>query len=256
MPVGVVRIVDGIEMDVIDVKTAGPLIIEGVDVTLSGKRGADNQREPENDESRASHSANYMAPGIERQENAEIGCPTAERRDRSSRKIRSAKQPVLHCLPPKHIIDTVRLPPEVREQFRRHGRAGGRARAARLTVEERTGVARRAALARWVRQRFGASRFGDLGLPGGEIVDSGLADLAAGRISAESLAVSIAMPRLQREGLPLIPPHPHPEDRLYELLSRRSGDLAHARYNAYLRQLSSFANACHGRRLDRMKSAP
>lgn len=149
----------------------------------------------------------------------------------------------------------MKLPLEVREQFRRYGRAGGRARAARLSREARTGVARRAAVARWVRGRFGAARFRDLGLPGGEIVDSGLADLAAGRISAESLAVSIAMPRLQREGLPLIPPHPHPEDRLYELLSRRSSGLAHARYNAYLKQLSSFANACHGRRIDRTKRA-
>jgi len=149
----------------------------------------------------------------------------------------------------------MRLPPAVRAQFRRCGRAGGRARAARLSKEARTGVARRAAAVRWIRQRFGASRFGDLGLPGGEIVDSGLADLAAGRISAESLAVSIAMPRLQREGLPALPPHPDPEDRLYELLSRGSGDLAHARYNAYLRQMSSFAAACHVLRAERMQRA-
>jgi len=149
----------------------------------------------------------------------------------------------------------MRLPREVREQFRRHGRAGGRARAVRLSAEERKGVARRAAISRWVRKRFGAARFSDLGFPGGEIVDSGLADLAAGRISAESLAVSIAMPRLHREGLPLIPSHPDPEDRLYQLLSRQSNDLAHARYNAYLRQMSSFAAACHERRLDRTQRA-
>jgi len=147
----------------------------------------------------------------------------------------------------------MRLPPEVRAQFRRYGRAGGRARAARLSKEARTGVALRAAASRWIKKRFGAPRFRDLGLPGGEIVDSGLADLAAGRISAESLAVSIAMPRLRREGLPSLPPHPDPEDRLYELLSRRSGGLAHERYNAYLRQMSSFAAACRAHRLERMR---
>jgi hypothetical protein len=149
----------------------------------------------------------------------------------------------------------MKLPVEVREQFRRYGRAGGRARAARMSTDARKGVARRAAIARWVRKRFGASSFEDMGLPGGEIVDAGLADLADGRVSAESLAVSVAMPRLEREGVPRTPTQSDPEDRLYRLLSRRSGDLAHARYNAYLRQMSSFANACHGRRLDGIQRA-
>lgn len=149
----------------------------------------------------------------------------------------------------------MRLPPEVREQFRRHGRAGGRARADRMSPEARRAVARRAVIARWIRERFGASSFEELGLPGGEIVDAGLVDLAEGRVSAESLAVSIAMPRLRREGLPRFPALADPEDRLYRLLSRTSGDLAHARYGAFLRQMSSFADACHGRRLDRVRRA-
>jgi hypothetical protein len=149
----------------------------------------------------------------------------------------------------------MKLPIEVREQFRRYGRAGGRARAARMSPDARKGVARRAAIARWVRKRFGASSFQDLGLPGGEIVDAGLADLSNGQVSAESLAVSIAMPRLRREGVPLSSTHADPEDRLYRLLSRRSGDLAHARYNAYLEQMSSFANACHRRRIDQVQNA-
>jgi hypothetical protein len=149
----------------------------------------------------------------------------------------------------------MKLPLEVREQFRRYGRAGGRARAARMSADAKKGVARRAAIARWVRERFGAPSFEELGLPGGEIVDAGLADLADGKVSAESLAVSIAMPRLRREGVPLSPTHTDPEDRLYRLLSRRSGDLAHARYSACLRQMSSFANACHRRRLDQAQRA-
>ena len=149
----------------------------------------------------------------------------------------------------------MKLPLEVREQFRRYGRAGGRARAARMSPDARKGVARRAALARWIRERFGSATFEELGLPGGEIVDAGLADLATGTVSEESLAVSIATPRLRREGVPLGRTDPDPEDRLYGLLSQRSGDLAHARYNAYLSQISSFANACHSRRADRVRNA-
>lgn len=105
----------------------------------------------------------------------------------------------------------MKLPREVREQFRHHGRAGGQARAARLGAEAKIGIARRAVTARWIKVRFGASSFGELGLPGGEIVEAGLTDLAAGRISVESLAVSIAMPRLRHEGVPLGSTQSNPE---------------------------------------------
>jgi len=106
-------------------------------------------------------------------------------------------------------------------------------------------VARQAALCRWIRVRFGAPSFEALGLPGGETIDAGLAGLAAGEETVESLLVSLAAPRLKREGVPL------PRDlfadadiRLYRLLERAGGDLAHARYLAYLRQAVSFADAC------------
>jgi hypothetical protein len=112
-------------------------------------------------------------------------------------------------------------------------------------------VARQAAIRRWVRVRFGAPRFELLGLPGGEVVDAGLAALAAGDESIESLLVSLAAPRLRREGVPL------PRDvfvdadvRLYRLLETTDGRLAHARYLAYLRQAESFANACARARVD------
>ena len=94
-----------------------------------------------------------------------------------------------------------------------------------------------------------------LGLPGGEIVDAGLADLAAGKVTVESLLVSLAAPRLRREGVPLGPVYADPERRLYALLTRRDGDLAHARYGAYLRQMASFADACRAARLDRGRRA-
>lgn len=87
-------------------------------------------------------------------------------------------------------------------------------------------------------------RFADLGLPGGDVVDEGLADLASGRTSAASLLVSLAAPRLRREGVPVTNTQPDPELRLYRLLSSTEGDLTYARYNAYLRLIVSFADAC------------
>jgi hypothetical protein len=97
------------------------------------------------------------------------------------------------------------LPPDVLEQFRRHGREGGRARAARMAPEARTAGARRAATARWIGERFGARDFASLGLPGGELIDTGLDDLACGVTSVESLLVSLASSRLRREGVPVGP---------------------------------------------------
>jgi hypothetical protein len=143
------------------------------------------------------------------------------------------------------------LPPEVLDQFRRHGRRGGEARATRMSAQARRAAARRAATTRWVRKRFGASDFESLGLPGGELVDRGLADLAAGVTSAESLLVSLAAPRLRREGVPVGEVEADPNERLYELIARTEGDLAHARYNALRRRVVSFADACRLARVDR-----
>lgn len=154
------------------------------------------------------------------------------------------------CLPPWHIFEGMDIPEEVRERFREYGRIGGRRRAENLSPAARSAVARRAATLRWIRERFGAKSFDRLGLPGGEIVDVGLADLAFGRASPESLAVSLAAPRLRREGVPVGQTLEDPERRLLELLSRTEGDLAHARYNAWLRRLVSFADACRFVRRD------
>ena len=139
----------------------------------------------------------------------------------------------------------MKLPRSVRERFRAYGRAGGRTRAQRMGPEARRAVARRAALRRWIRARFGSPSFKVLGLPGGETIDLGLDALAAGEESVESLLVSLAAPRLKREGVPL--PRSVWVDadiRLYRLLERTGGNLAHARYLAYLRQAASFADAC------------
>lgn len=119
-----------------------------------------------------------------------------------------------------------------------------------MSPERRRQVARRAATARWIRERFGMASFEALGLPGGEIVDAGLADLVAGRATDESLAVSLAAPRLRREGVPVGATLADPESRLYASLREANPDLAHARYGAWLRRLVSFADACRAARVD------
>jgi hypothetical protein len=148
------------------------------------------------------------------------------------------------------------MPDEVRERFRRFGRQGGKARAARMASADRQAVARRAAVTRWTRARFGGGSFAVLGLPGGEMIDRGLSDLAFRRETPESLLVSLAAPRLRREGVPVpLPVLSDPEVGLYRLLSERDGDLAHARYNAYRRQAVSFADACGLARIHRKRRA-
>jgi hypothetical protein len=84
---------------------------------------------------------------------------------------------------------------------------------------------------------------GDVELPGEELVTKGLADLVRGVESVEALLVSIGAPRLTRAGYPVESPLPSAELRLYELLSERDPDGAHAAYNALLRRLVSFERA-------------
>jgi hypothetical protein len=148
----------------------------------------------------------------------------------------------------------MRLPAPIRAEFQRHGRRGGQARARRLSSDARSAGARLAAIRRWVRERFGEPTFATLGLPGGEAVDRGLADLAAGRETPESLMVSLAASRLRREGVPV--PRgvfADADHRLYRHLERIEGDddLAHARYLARLELLRSFADACASVRRER-----
>ena len=82
-------------------------------------------------------------------------------------------------------------------------------------------------------------------LPGAEIVLPGLADLQAGRISVNALAVQAAASRLRGLGLEAEEtkgeePAAH---RLYRQIQQELGDGAHSRYNAILRRVASFAQA-------------
>jgi hypothetical protein len=80
-------------------------------------------------------------------------------------------------------------------------------------------------------------------LPGANLVQRGIADLAAGHESAEALLVSIGAPRLRSVGISLSSPIPSPEHKLYALLAREKGDAAHSAYNALIRRLVSFERA-------------
>jgi hypothetical protein len=71
----------------------------------------------------------------------------------------------------------------------------------------------------------------------------------------ESSLVALAAPRLRYEGVPVPAIDvPEPERKLYRLLSQTEGELAHARYLAYLGLIASFADACHATRQARHRS--
>jgi len=80
-------------------------------------------------------------------------------------------------------------------------------------------------------------------LPGADLVERGLTDLAAREESVEALLVSLASTRLRGLGLDVPSRLADPELRLYRLLEREHGDAAHGRYNALVRRLVSFERA-------------
>jgi hypothetical protein len=81
-------------------------------------------------------------------------------------------------------------------------------------------------------------------LPGADLVEAGIGDLAANRESEASLVVAMAAPRLRRLGL-AVPDGggERPSHRLYELLSEQDQGAAHSRYNALLARVASFSRA-------------
>jgi hypothetical protein len=83
----------------------------------------------------------------------------------------------------------------------------------------------------------------DPSLPGADIIERGLADLAAGIESVESLLVSVGARRLRALGIAVDRPFRSPEHRLYARLAAEGGGGAHARYNALIRRLVSFERA-------------
>ncbi len=80
-------------------------------------------------------------------------------------------------------------------------------------------------------------------LPGQDLVEDGLRDLAAGVESIPALLIASFSQRLRELGYP-VPAHAivEPEVRLYRLIERERPD-AHAYYNALNARLVSFAQA-------------
>jgi hypothetical protein len=85
-------------------------------------------------------------------------------------------------------------------------------------------------------------------LPGADLIEEGLVDLAHRRETAAALLVSIGAPRLARLGISLPPPFDTPEHRLYAVLACEEPDAAHAKYNSLIRRLVSFERAAAVRR--------
>lgn len=83
-----------------------------------------------------------------------------------------------------------------------------------------------------------------LTFPGEELVEPGLADLAAGRRTVEALLVAAAQPRLERVGVH-VPEHRLDQSGrdLYALLEANLGSRAHARYNALQRRVIAYCSA-------------
>ncbi len=83
------------------------------------------------------------------------------------------------------------------------------------------------------------------GLPGWEIVSAGLADLAAGRTSVESLLVQSVSLRLGELRVRVSAATlGDPNAALYELVVAEVGEgRAHSRYNALRRRLAKFLRA-------------
>ena len=81
------------------------------------------------------------------------------------------------------------------------------------------------------------------GLPGANLVERGVRDLADGHCSVDALLVSRASVRLRACGVAMGDPLPDADRRLYELLATDMETGAHARYNALTRRLVSFMHA-------------
>jgi hypothetical protein len=80
-------------------------------------------------------------------------------------------------------------------------------------------------------------------LPGGDLIERGLADLARGAETVEAMLVSVGAHRLRRAGLEIPFALLDPEMRLYTTLALEDSDSAHGRYNALIRRLVSFERA-------------
>lgn len=91
------------------------------------------------------------------------------------------------------------------------------------------------------------------GLPGAELVTSGIEALKRGDLTIEALLVCVGATRMRLAGLE-IPPSPPlaqpPEIELYLAIGAEHPEDAHSRYNALIRRLVSFERSLERLRLD------
>lgn len=81
-------------------------------------------------------------------------------------------------------------------------------------------------------------------LPGADLVEEGLKDLARGAETQAACLVSIGAPKLRSLGVAVPEPTiPIAEHRLYAMLAEEDSDSAHSRYNALVRRLVSYEQA-------------
>jgi len=85
------------------------------------------------------------------------------------------------------------------------------------------------------------------GLPGADLIEQGLADLAAERVTEHALLVLVGEPRLRRLKIAFPAYRPalkHPvEHMLYDFLEQKYDSDPYSRYNSLLRRMNSFAHA-------------
>lgn len=131
--------------------------------------------------------------------------------------------------------------------FKKIGQKGGKERARKQSAATLSSQAKHAVVSRWMRKRFGADNFQALALPGWEIVDSGLRDLAHGDVSSlHALAILELRPRLRFLGVPVPQasyPISNPRALLYQTMEVKEGDMAFVRFCALLQRVDSFCDA-------------
>ncbi|HLB59729.1 MAG TPA: hypothetical protein VJL87_06585 [Bdellovibrionota bacterium] len=139
------------------------------------------------------------------------------------------------------------IPQNVHKYMKYIGKKGGEARAGKLSMAARSSQARRAVLSRWLCKRFGTDRFETMGIPGWEIVDSGLRDLVNGNLSSvNALAIAEARPRLRFLGVPVPDVSSQISDSrtlLYHNMEKEHGDMAYTRFCSLLERVNSFCDA-------------
>ena len=80
-------------------------------------------------------------------------------------------------------------------------------------------------------------------MPGQDLIEQGLRDLARREPTVAAFLVSIGAPRLRQLGYLIPDPLAKPELGLYALLAKEDPNAAHGRYNALVRRLVSFERA-------------